>query len=185
MKSLLSFGASNSKQSINKEFAKYVSDLIPNTKNTFLDLNDFEMPIYSIDKEIKDGIPSLAYQFKELIKNTDALVISLAEHNGSYSAAFKNIFDWISRIKDGSLWHDKPILLLSTSPGLRGGKTVITTAETTFRIMSKGQVTSFSLPEFYKNFDVNKGVTDPLLKKELYKCIEDFTKILKNNKDIE
>ena len=154
MKKILSFGASNSKQSINKKFAEYVSQLIPNITNTMIDLNDFEMPIYSFDREIEEGMPLLAYKFKDLIRSCDGLIISLAEHNGSYSAAFKNIFDWVSRIKDGSIWYDKPILLLSTSPGIRGGKTVLNTAETTFRIMSNGEIISFSLPEFNKNFSI-------------------------------
>lgn len=120
MKKILVFGASNSENSINQKLAEYTANLLPNSDNTVLDLNNFEMPIYSIDRENRDGIHPLAYEFKKIIKKHDALIISLAEHNGSYSAAFKNIFDWISRINNESLWYDKPILLLSTSPGARG-----------------------------------------------------------------
>ncbi|ADA79354.1 NAD(P)H-dependent oxidoreductase [Francisella tularensis] len=71
-------------------------------------------PYISIDRENTYGIHPLAHDFKKNVKGHDALIISLAEHNGAYTAAFKNIFDWISRINDGSIWYDKPILLLST-----------------------------------------------------------------------
>ena len=81
-----------------------------------LDLNDYEMPIYSIDRENEDGIPDLAYTFKEQFKNSDAVVISFAEHNATYTSAFKNIFDWISRI-DKNIWHNKPMFLLQHTGG--------------------------------------------------------------------
>ena len=51
MKNILAFGASSSLNSINKQFAKYSSDQIPSSKTNLLDLNDFEMPIFSIDKQ--------------------------------------------------------------------------------------------------------------------------------------
>ena len=114
MSKILAFGASSSKKSINKRFAVYVAHCVPNADVNVLDLNDYEMPIYSIDRENEDGIPDLAYTFKEQFKNSDAVVISFAEHNATYTSAFKNIFDWISRI-DKNIWHNKPMFLLATS----------------------------------------------------------------------
>ena len=124
MSKILAFGASSSKKSINKKFAVYVAGCIPNADVNVLDLNDYEMPIYSIDRENEDGIPDLAYTFKEQFKNSDAVVISFAEHNASYTSAFKNIFDWISRIEK-VVWYNKPMFLLSTSDGDRGAKTCL------------------------------------------------------------
>jgi NAD(P)H-dependent FMN reductase len=59
-----------------------------------LDLNDYEMPIYSIDRETEDGIPEEAQRFYDELGAVDAILISFAEHNGAYTAAYKNIFDW-------------------------------------------------------------------------------------------
>ena len=42
-------------------------------------------------------------------------------------AAFKNIYDWISVIEK-IVWSNKPILLMSTSDGARGGQSVLETA---------------------------------------------------------
>ncbi|MDE4978520.1 NAD(P)H-dependent oxidoreductase, partial [Francisella tularensis subsp. holarctica] len=58
---------------------------MPNIKTTLLDINDFEMPRYSIDRENTYGIHPLAHDFKMNVKGHDALIISLAEQNGSYT----------------------------------------------------------------------------------------------------
>ena len=72
-KKILAFGASNSSTSINRQLAKFVGEQIPNATINLLDLNDFEMPIYGIDKENNNGIPELAHSFKQQIKNSDFL----------------------------------------------------------------------------------------------------------------
>ena len=110
MKKIVVFGASSSKKSINKQFSIYASTQFNNTEIIILDLNDFEMPIFSEDKELNFGIPEKATKFYEILNCSDAIIISFAEHNGSYTAAFKNIFDWISRIGK-IVWWDKPMLL--------------------------------------------------------------------------
>ena len=127
MKNILAFGASSSLNSINKNFANYSSKQIPNSRTNLLDLNDFEMPIFSIDKQKDNGIPEAAIDFKKHISNSDAIIISFAEHNGSYTSAFKNILDWVSRI-ERIVWCGKPMLLLSVSDGERGAKLVLETA---------------------------------------------------------
>ena len=47
MKEVLVFAGSNSKESINKKLAIYASTFIKHLKIKTLDLNDFELPIYS------------------------------------------------------------------------------------------------------------------------------------------
>ena len=149
---IIAFGASSSKQSINKQLATWVAEHVPG-ESKILDLNDYEMAIYSIDREKMDGIPALAQQFKQEINQADGIIISFAEHNGSYSAAFKNIFDWISRLEK-PIWSDKPMFLLSTSPGPRGGKGVLATAVSSFPHQGGNVVASFSLPGFHRSFNL-------------------------------
>ncbi|NVK75685.1 MAG: NAD(P)H-dependent oxidoreductase, partial [Oceanospirillaceae bacterium] len=96
---VLAFGASSSKQSINKALAGYTANLVEGADVTLLDLNDFEMPLFSEDFEKEYGVPSQAQAFVDAIAQSDAVVASFAEHNGSYSSAYKNIFDWASRIE--------------------------------------------------------------------------------------
>jgi len=171
MKKILSFGASSSKKSINKQLATYASHLFKNVDVEILDLNDYEMPIYSMDKEKEDGIPQLAHDFYKKIGDCDFLVVSFAEHNGAYSTAFKNIFDWMSRI-NGKTFQEKPVLLLATSPGVRGGSSVLEIANKRFPFQGAVVKGSFSLPSFNDNFDAEKGITNEELKHDLLKIID-------------
>jgi chromate reductase len=102
-KKIIAFAASSSKQSVNKQLASWAAQQTEGTEVEVLDLNDFEMPIYSIDKEQESGIHPLAQEFKSKIDSSDGIVISFAEHNGSFSAAYKNVYDWVSRIFIGHL----------------------------------------------------------------------------------
>lgn len=161
-KRILAFGASTSRNSINKQFAAYAAERLQSLDRTIIDLNDFPMPIFSVDVEAEQGAPESAYRLKGLIQDHEGLVISFAEHNGAYTAAFKNIFDWLSRL-DGKPWMGKPALLLSTSPGARGGATVLEIAAKRFPFSGGEVVASFSLPQFRRNFDPEKGIQDPAL----------------------
>jgi NAD(P)H-dependent FMN reductase len=174
MKKIIAFGASNSTTSINQQLAVYAASQFEHTTVEVLNLNDYEMPIYSMEREKTAGIPDLAKDFFQKIGSADILVISLAEHNGSYSTAFKNIFDWMSRF-NGKVFQDKPLLLLSTSPGPRGGITVLNAALERWTFMGANIKGSLSLPEFYKNFDAEKGITSEVLKADLLKAIAAFS----------
>ena len=172
-KKILAFGASSSRASINKKLATFAAHEIEDAEVTLLDLNDFEMPIFSVDKQNETGIPELAKQFKQHIINADGLIMSFAEHNGAYSAAFKNIMDWVSRM-EGSTWDDKPMFLMATSPGARGGATVLDIAVNKFKWMGKGAITSFSLPFFNKNFSEEEGIVEEGLAKVFREKLEEF-----------
>lgn len=177
MKTLLCFGASSSRMSINKTFAGYVGSQVPHAEVNLIDLNDFEMPIYSIDKETSDGIPTLAHDFKALISSADGIVMSFAEHNGSYTAAFKNIYDWVSRI-EMDVWEQKPLFLLATSPGARGGVTVLEAAKARFSFEYTNTIATFSLPSFYDNFTVEAGISDESLSVAFKSELDRFTAAL-------
>ena len=177
MNKIVAFGASSSKNSINKKLASYVANKITAEDVNIIDLNDFEMPIYSEDRHAEDGIPQKAYEFKKLINESDGIIISLAEHNGSYTSAFKNIYDWISVIET-DVWCSKPIFLLSTSTGPRGGKTILKSAHKRFSANYKYKIPYFSLPSFNDNFNSNEGITNVRLNQDFQEIVIDFEKIL-------
>jgi chromate reductase, NAD(P)H dehydrogenase (quinone) len=116
------------------------------------------MPIYSFDREKDTGIPQLAEDFAAKIMESELIVISFAEHNGAYSAAFKSVFDWVSRIKDKDVWKDKKLFLMVTSPGGRGGQSVLKIAED--RMPRHGAIVldTFSLPSFLNPLMKEKGL---------------------------
>lgn len=169
---ILAFAGSTSSTSINRELVKFVLRDFQGEDINLIDLNDYDMPVFSVDRE-KKGFPDAAYNFLKVIGECDVIICSLAEHNRSYSAAFKNVFDWASRI-NVKVFQNKPMLLMSTSPGGYGGGNVMTTAKTFFPQFGADIKDTFSLPKFYENFDFESGVINPDLLKELKTKIENF-----------
>ena len=149
---VLGFAGSNSATSINKKLVSYVLQQAEAHTTELLDLNDYEVAIYSPERESKDGIPDKIMALAEKIAEADILIISLAEHNSSYSAAFKNVFDWMSRIPNRTVFVDKPLFLMATSPGVRGGQGVLEAAQDRFPRNGATILEVFSLPQFHENF---------------------------------
>ncbi|QCX38847.1 NAD(P)H-dependent oxidoreductase [Aureibaculum algae] len=175
-KKIIAFAGSNSKQSINKKLVVLASKQLSNADVAVLDLNDFDLPLYGIDEENENGYPEAAQRFNELLNNSDGIILSLAEHNGAYSVAFKNIFDWVSRI-DKLVWKNKPMLLMSTAPGGRGGASVMEIALGKFPRMGADIIANFSLPFFNDNYS-ETGITDKEINIEFLKGIYNFEKAL-------
>ena len=161
MKKILTFAGSNSKHSINKQLAWYASNLVEDSEVTILDLNDFKLPIFGVDLESEMGMPENAHKFLSHIKSSDGLIVSLAEHNGAYASVFKNLFDWMSRIEKNT-FYGKPMLLMATSTGRRGGLSVLEIAKSRFPRHDANIIADFSLPIFGENFSDGKIVSQEL-----------------------
>ncbi len=153
---IIAFAATSSRKSINKQLANHAASLVENAQVEVLDINDYEMPLFSEDREAELGKPQLALDFIDKIASADAVVISFAEHNGSYTAAFKNLFDWSSRTLQ-KVYQNKPLVLLSTSPGPGGAATVLAAAVNSAPYFDGDVKAHLSVPSFYDNFDSEKG----------------------------
>ncbi len=169
---ILAFAGSNSHLSINKQLVTYVGQQFGEHEVEILDLNDYEMPIYSHQREEKGGVPQHALDFAAKVDQADLLLISLAEHNGAYTAAFKNVFDWISRIPGRKAFGEKQIFLMSTATGPRGGQSVLEIAAKRFPFNGGNVVETFVLPHFKETFNIEKGILDPEKAQELQEKIE-------------
>jgi chromate reductase len=170
MKNIIAFAGSNSKTSINKQLITFAGSLVEKTSVEVLDLNDYDVPTYSVNLEQEAGLPEKAERLLDKIKTSDGLILSLAEHNGAYSAVFKSLFDWMSRI-DVKLFNKKPMLLMSTSPGPRGAQTVFEIAENRFPNHDAHIVSKFRLPSFNENFNEGK-VVNPQFLEELKSSVQ-------------
>ncbi|MGK6341547.1 NADPH-dependent FMN reductase [Chryseobacterium sp. DT-3] len=171
---VLAIAGSNSDASMNRHLVAYASSLFENAEVEVVDLNPFEMPIYKHERELADGIPQEARDFAAKVDEANLLLVSLPEHNGTYSTAFKNVFDWVSRIKDRTVWNEIPMLLMSTSPGGRGGAGVLEAASKRFPFHGGNIVETFSLPFFNDNFDkaaqkISNAEKDSELKEKIKK----------------
>lgn len=153
---ILAFAATSSTRSINHQLVSYAAGRLADAETEILKLNDYELPLFSEDREAELGQPEAAKAFLEKIANSDAVIIAFAEHNGSYTAAYKNIFDWASRINP-KVFQNKPMLLLATSPGPGGAASVLATATASAPFFDGVVKASLSVPSFYDNFDTEQG----------------------------
>lgn len=99
MTSLLFLAGSARKESINKKLAQLASELAKKAgaQVRYIDLKDFEMPLYDGDLEDQQGIPENAKKLKQLFVAHDGFFIASPEYNSLMSPLLKNSLDWISR----------------------------------------------------------------------------------------
>jgi len=167
---IIAFGASYSKASINKQLVSFAAKQFDQAEIEVLDLNQYQLPLFTVDVESEIGHPEAAKSFLQKLGEADLLIISMAEHNGSYTAAFKNLFDWTSRV-NMKLFENKKLLLLSTSTGQRGGASVIAAAAARFPRHGAEIIGTFSLPSFRENFDVEKGILNEELSRQFQEIL--------------
>ncbi|REL30846.1 NADPH-dependent FMN reductase [Thalassotalea euphylliae] len=172
---VLAFAASSSTKSINKTLANYAASLVTGAEFELLNINDYEMPLFSQDREEELGQPQAAKDFFAKLGEADAIIISFAEHNGTYTAAYKNLFDWTSRI-DQKVFQNKPVVYLATSPGPGGAASVLATATNSAQYFAADVKASLSIPSFYDNFDMEtQKLTNAELDDQLKTAVAQLT----------
>jgi NAD(P)H-dependent FMN reductase len=159
MSKIIAFSGSNSSQSINQQFINATAPLINGVEVEVIDLRDYPAPLYGIDLEVSDGIPSSMQSLKNKLQEADGFLISSPEHNGSMPAVLKNTIDWLSRIEQ-KVFDDKPTVFMSTSPGPRGGMSALEHLVAIMPYRGAKIVGSYSLGSFGEN------VVDGKLSKE-------------------
>jgi NAD(P)H-dependent FMN reductase len=142
-----------------------------------LDLRDYDAPVYSDLLEL-DGIPNSILNLRKKLNTADAFILSTPEHNGFTTAFFKNILDWLSRI-DRKTFDDKPMFLMSATPGGRAGQSV---RENLSRLMPRwgaNIVVNYGVGNF--NQKVIDGLWTKEAELELLENIKQFKKAIQPN----
>lgn len=171
MKKILAFSGSNNPESINQQLLLAAIHKIDERNDVHLiQLSEYITPIYSPVIEEK-GIPKPIKELFQLFTEADGFVIASPEHNGLPSSFFKNIIDWLSRI-DQRFFGDKPVVLMSTSPGVTGGASHLQILEKLFPRWGGNICGMYSLGDFNNKFDVsNSSILDPSENAKLDKAI--------------
>lgn len=177
MAKILAFAGSNSSTSINYELVRYTVSLIGDHEVQLLNMADYPFPMYSEDHERTEGFSNSLMELRNDIQEVDALVLSVNEHNSNPSAYFKNLIDWMSRLDRKFLSHKK-VLLMSTSPGKRGGIGALEVVEKIIPRFGAEVIVTFSLPSFSTNFDDSKGMVDSEVRRKHQEALDTFLKAL-------
>ncbi len=158
---ILAIPATNSPNGRNRRLIDHAArllegGLIADATVDVLDLNDYEMPLYSFRRQDEFGIPDAAQRFFDEIGAADAVIVSFAEHNGSYTVAWKNVYDWASRIAMG-VYQERKVALFAAAPGARGGQGVLDHAVVVTPFFGGEVVGSLAIPRFDEHFDSVAG----------------------------
>lgn len=78
------------------------------------------LPHYNQDLDGPEALPEVG-EFRAAIEAADGLVICTPEYNGGIPGVLKNALDWASRPASGPSLKNKPVLIMSCSPGASGG----------------------------------------------------------------
>ena len=124
---ILVFAGSARRESLNKKLARVAAGFAraAGGEVTFLDLDDYPMPVYHGDLEAAEGMPANGVKLREIFIAHDGLIIVSPENNQSMSSLLKNTIDWLSRgIGDGkgaasglAPFRNKVAALMGASPG--------------------------------------------------------------------
>jgi NAD(P)H-dependent FMN reductase len=172
MKKIIAFAGSNSSTSINHELVLCASKKIKNSTIDVIKLTSYPLPMFGEDIEKEEGYTDTLKSLLSTLKNADAILLSVNEHNGTVSAFFKNVLDWLSRIEYKFL-GEKKVFLMSTSNGKRGA---LSSQDYTAGVLPRfgaGEITRFTLPSFSENFKEGK-ITNSELHSELELKLSQF-----------
>ena len=180
---VLAFSGSTRNDSFNKKLALEAVGIV-NTMGAsalMIDLRDYPMPFYDGDIETKKGMPDTAKQFRNLMIESQAIIIASPEYNASVSAILKNALDWASRNESGQPSRDafkgKRFAIMSTSPGGGGGgrglEHLAAIIENAGGEVVKEKV---SVPDAYHAFTAEGCLKNPQVKEKLKREIQELLK---------
>ncbi len=173
MAKIIALAGSNSSTSVNYQLVKHTVGLIEGHEIQLLNMANFPFPMFSIDLEKKKGYSNSLNELRDDIRNANGLVLSVNEHNGNPSAYFKNVLDWLSRI-DLSFLAETKILLMSASPGKRGGIGALGVVEKMLPRFGGEIIATFSLPAFFDAFEAGKGIKEAELAEAHKSAVDAF-----------
>lgn len=106
-----------SRNSLNKKYFRSIQELsVPNFEFETFDIT--KLPFFSQDLEMDP--PDIVTEYKEKIREAEAVLFITPEYNRSFPGVLKNAIDWGSRPYGQNLWNHKAAALLGASPGAIG-----------------------------------------------------------------
>jgi chromate reductase len=179
---ILTFAGSLRKGSYNKALVRAAVEVAP--ENVTMEVFDLEgIPPFNQDNE--NNPPPKVSEFKEKIRNADALLIATPEYNYSIPGVLKNAIDWASRpYRDNSL-ADKPVAIMSASTGMLGGGRAQYHLRQSFVFLNMHPVNKpeVMLPFAAQNVDADGKLTNEqtkILIKQLIEALVAWTNQLKS-----
>lgn len=191
MVNLIFLSGSIRKNSFNSKLAKSAYNIgnnIDNVNAQFVNLAEYEMPIYNGDLEEESGLPENAKKLKEIFRNADGFFIASPEYNSSFSALLKNSLDWISRPHEENepplvAFSGKVAAISSASPGGFGGMRGLVPLRMMLENISTIVIPKqLAISSAHKEFDDSGNITNERYKTSLQDLVVNFADTAKRIK---
>lgn len=139
-----------------------------------------DIPLYNQDNEAE--LPSSVTRFKQEISAANAVLWVCPEYNRSMPGVVKNVIDWGTRPMGQSVWVNKIMSVVGTSPGAVG--TAVAQAAMRSIMVALGAI-FFARPEVYLVYqdgliDDEFNISVPSTKEFLQKFLEQFALNIQN-----
>jgi chromate reductase, NAD(P)H dehydrogenase (quinone) len=118
MSKVLTICGSLRKDSFNRKLMNALPALKP-ASMTLTESPSIEMPLYNADIQAQ-GFPPPVTAFADAVRAADGVIVVTPEYNFTIPGGLKNLFDWLSRMKEQP-FVGKPIAVQSASQGPVGG----------------------------------------------------------------
>ncbi|TYP95355.1 NAD(P)H-dependent FMN reductase [Fodinibius salinus] len=175
---IIAFAGSNSSNSINAQLTKAAINNISIEDVNYVDLRNMDIPMYRKELENQQGIPQPIKNLYQKMTKAEGFIVASPEHNGLLPAFFKNIIDWLTRI-DQEIFMNKPVLLLSASPGDNGGATNLSILSDLMPFWGAEVVDTYSLGKYNEHFDnESQSIVNQKELKKLSTVIEHFEEVI-------
>jgi chromate reductase len=168
---ILAFAGSLRKGSYNKALVRAAVELAP--ENVIMRVFDLE-GIPPFNEDLLNNPPANVIEFKDEIRNADALLIATPEYNYSIPGVLKNAIDWASRPFQGNPLEGKPVAIMSASAGRLGGARAQYHLRQTFVFLNMHPVNrpEVMLSQAADNVDTNGRLTNEQTRKLIKQLIE-------------
>ena len=184
---ILVFAGSTRTGSFNKKLAKVAAAAVEEAgaSVTFVDLRDFEMPLYDGDLEKEKGLPENALKLQKMFVDHHALLIASPEYNNSITGVLKNTLDWVSRPSENvgnvAAFENKVAAIISASPGALGGLRGLVTLRSMLGNMKTIVIPeSLSVSKANEAFDDNGRLKDEKQNDTIKKIARRLVEVTKN-----
>lgn len=178
---IILFAGSLRKDSFNKKLIRLVHKWLDAKYDAqILDLQTLNLPVYDGDIETSQGLPEGVKILAEAIAQSDAVIISSPEYNGSISSPLKNTIDWVSRVRPAHPWSKKPILLIGASTGALSAMRGLTHSQAPLLNLGAFLYPNlFGLGQAESAFDSNDELINKNNEARLQKLVQDFLSFAK------
>ena len=92
---------------------------------TRISLEDYPLPLYDADDELKNGVPVNAASLKTMMAAHQGVFIASPEYNSSVAPLLKNTLDWVTRVRAKGetgleVYKSRVFAISGASPGYYG-----------------------------------------------------------------